>query len=80
MAEEIEPNKTFEDRFRMSLETAFWNKVQTGKEAIQKSRDIIQTQYNAVNEEIRSFQNTTSDLVTVSSNHSKEKNIAHSSF
>ncbi|KAK8067278.1 hypothetical protein PG997_014025 [Apiospora hydei] len=80
MAEEIDPNTTFEDSFRMSLETALWHKIQTGKEAIQKSRDIIQTQYNAVNEEIRSFQSTASDLATLSGNLSKEKNMAHSSF
>ncbi|KAK8017769.1 hypothetical protein PG993_014095 [Apiospora rasikravindrae] len=78
MAEKNDPNKEFEYSFRTVLKLALGNKVRTGKEAIQKSRDIIRTQFNAVNEEIRSFHGTGSDLLAFSGDGSDRKQIAQS--
>lgn len=68
--------KIFEESFQIAARGALGHKVLESKRAIQQSRALIETQFEAVKEEVRSFQSTGSNLLALAGDTREKKEWA----
>ncbi|KAK8001696.1 hypothetical protein PG991_013918 [Apiospora marii] len=78
MADPKDDQKLFEESFQVAVRGVLGHKITEGKEAIQQSRALIETQFETVNEVIGSFQTTASRLLELGGDTREKKKWARS--
>ncbi|KAK8137528.1 hypothetical protein PG984_003021 [Apiospora sp. TS-2023a] len=76
MADPKDSLKAFQECFQIAARGALGNKVAQSKQAIQQSRAVIQTQFETVREEMRSFRSTVCQLLELGGDTREKKEWA----